>query len=437
MGLVVFAILLWIVAAIWLGIRLEHVFLVPVIGFIVFIISICIALKIDHSVISIIIVFLVPVIILAVLITSNIREAKEDLAIKEKKQEAEENKKSLLNAVKFNDITTAKELIEVGTDVNITLDNRSLIQIAVDNNSEEMVSLLIESGAAKQILEKNKYDINTSILKNAVKNNNEKIVSLLIKIMDDRYDSEKLLLMAVENGDKNIVSLLVKNKSHIDSLYNGNSLLEFTDNEEIIEILKQHGVKTKAELDKETEERATEQKKRQEQEENQQKLNDALSEAILFNKTDSINNLISQGANDTLANKIASKKFIKACENGNLEFVRNVLEHNKSFANTEDEDGNIPLIQANANRLNRDMTKLLLDYGANVNAMDRSGCSVLLAITGDFDEDVDLVRLLINAGANVNAKWFALGAVLTPLKYARGKKHYATEELLISAGAIE
>ena len=231
--------------------------------------------------------------------------------------------------------------------------------------------------------------------------------------------------------------MLVKNESFLNYLYNGKPLLDFTDNEEIIQILKQHGAKTKEELDKEAEERAAEQKKRQEQEKKQEKLNDALADAILFNQTETINNLISQGANSSFANKTASKKFIKACEEGNLEFVRTVLEHNKTFANTEDEDGNIPLIQANSYRLNRDMTKLLLDYGANVNAMDRSGCSVLLAITGDFDEDVDLVRLLINAGANVNAKWFALGAVLTPLKYARGKKHYATEELLISAGAIE
>lgn len=130
------------------------------------------------------------------------------------------------------------------------------------------------------------------------------------------------------------------------------------------------------------------------------------------------------------------KQFLNACEKGDYGYVSDVLNHNKSFANLKDEYGDSALIKA-IHSEKKNIVKLLIENGADVNARSNTGGTALIAATGAYNEDIEIVTLLINAGANVNVKMFGLGTVFTPLKYAKAKNHFATVQILISAGAIE
>ncbi len=69
--------------------------------------------------------------------------------------------------------------------------------------------------------------------------------------------------------------------------------------------------------------------------------------------------------------------------------------------NARDEDGKTVLMYACDYGL-IDIARMLLEYGANVNAKDKYGGTALME--GCYDNEIDIVRLLLEYGANVNAK---------------------------------
>ena len=60
--------------------------------------------------------------------------------------------------------------------------------------------------------------------------------------------------------------------------------------------------------------------------------------------------------------------FMRACEQGDTDFVREALKNNKSLANAS-ENGNFTALMGAARNGHTDVAKLLIDSGANVNAV--------------------------------------------------------------------
>jgi ankyrin repeat protein len=94
-------------------------------------------------------------------------------------------------------------------------------------------------------------------------------------------------------------------------------------------------------------------------------------------------------------------------------------------------------VDMNKNRLHyasekgkKDVCKLLLDCGADVNAKDNSGRTSLHRAAASGHKDV--CELLIKHGANVNAK--TIGST-SPLHFAAAKGHADVCELLLDHGA--
>ena len=63
-----------------------------------------------------------------------------------------------------------------------------------------------------------------------------------------------LLTIAVQNGNKEMVSLLIEKGSNVNDFYDHRPLLDLSEDNEIKELLRSHGAKTKDELDAEAEE---------------------------------------------------------------------------------------------------------------------------------------------------------------------------------------
>ncbi len=189
-------------------------------------------------------------------IIDKIRQKKAERQWKANKQKNND----LLAAVNKGDVQTARQLIENGADIHLASDNKSLIQIAVENRCKEMISLLIKKGA--------KISENKSILKIAVENQDKEIVSLLLET-GAKFDFDYPLITAVKNNDKEIVSLLIDKGADVNSVYEEKTSLDYADDRDVIKVLKSHGAKTKAQLDKEekeAEEKAAEDAKKKKEE---------------------------------------------------------------------------------------------------------------------------------------------------------------------------
>lgn len=101
------------------------------------------------------------------------------------------------------------------------------------------------------------------------------------------------------------------------------------------------------------------------------------------------------------ARNVDADTFMRACANGDTDFVRDALEFNKSLANTSGENRITALMWAARNG-HTDVAKLLIDNGANVNAVHEYGTTPLMWAVGDIDDYPSMVRLLLEAGADVN-----------------------------------
>ena len=105
----------------------------------------------------------------------------------------------------------------------------------------------------ENILNKNLF--NNLHIDTAVEIGDTEIVSLLLtKVSDLKSIGSKLLVIAVKNNDKEMISLLIQNGANVNLKYEDKTPLDCAKNEEMITLLRNHGAKTKKELDEEAEE---------------------------------------------------------------------------------------------------------------------------------------------------------------------------------------
>ncbi|HKP46186.1 MAG TPA: ankyrin repeat domain-containing protein [Pyrinomonadaceae bacterium] len=92
--------------------------------------------------------------------------------------------------------------------------------------------------------------------------------------------------------------------------------------------------------------------------------------------------------------------FIRAAQADDLEKVTELIS--RTNVNLRDEDSGTTALEHAVRNANREMVQLLLAAGADVNAKDSAGETVVMML--DDDATADLIWDLINAGAKVNQK---------------------------------
>lgn len=101
------------------------------------------------------------------------------------------------------------------------------------------------------------------------------------------------------------------------------------------------------------------------------------------------------------AKNVDADTFVDACERGDIDFVSEALKNNKYLANTKNKYGKTALMRA-ASEGQKNIVKLLIDNGADVNAFDENKATPLMWAIGDNRDFPDVVKLLLESGADVN-----------------------------------
>ena len=125
------------------------------------------------------------------------------------------------------------------------------------------------------------------------------------------------------------------------------------------------------------------------------------------------------------------RNLLNAVNQGSESLVRQLLENGADAKMTDDCGISILTYATTASRPS--IMKLLIDAGADVNAVDRSIYKVPFAIavnTTDPEDRYAVAKVLIDAGANLN-----VGYGKTPLMQAVSEEDIRLVDLLISSGA--
>ena len=154
----------------------------------------------------------------------------------------------------------------------------------------------------------------------------------------------------------------------------------------------------------------------------------ALQKAIEIGHADTVELLISLGANVNTKDINGCNNLQKAIEKGYTDIVK-LLISSGADVNAKDNNRQTPLHQASLNN-HTDIVKLLISSGADVNAKDNNGQTPLYREA--LMCHINTVKLLISLGANVNAKD---NNGQTPLHQASLNNHTNIVKLLISSGA--
>lgn len=174
----------------------------------------------------------------------------------------------------------------------------------------------------------------------AVNNNDTQEVQRLnnlIPFIDDANCAD-LLKIAVEKQNKEIISVLVEHVENFNTVYDGKTILDLANDNEIIGILRNHGAKTKVELDEKAREDA-------EQRRQQQILDDDLLVAVLKRDVKKAEELLSEGADVNYGyNNISSsvKLELPSCFNLSPDSIPLIL-----FATINEDKEMIALLRKN------------------------------------------------------------------------------------------
>lgn len=153
-----------------------------------------------------------------------------------------------------------------------------------------------------------------------------------------------------------------------------------------------------------------------------------LGHACIKNNLEAVEILLSEGANPNKLSNGNSPLFMASGES-DLSLMRLLLE-NDARPNTVAVDGSTPLHQALRGN-NKDKIELLLNFGANINVVDKSGESILFLAS--LHGYIDLVRTIINEGkTDVNIA--SRQDQMTPLMAAIYLKNIEIVKVLLDAG---
>lgn len=97
---------------------------------------------------------------------------------------------------------------------------------------------------------------------------------------------------------------------------------------------------------------------------------------------------------------MSNSELIWSLKNGDIEQVKEVIEKNKIDVNAPI-DGRAPIHYA-ADYGQKEVIQYLIQKGANVNAIDKHGISVLLAAI--WEGHTECVKLILESGADKNGK---------------------------------
>ncbi|MBD5409176.1 MAG: hypothetical protein HDR54_07315 [Treponema sp.] len=160
-------------------------------------------------------------------------------------------------------------------------------------------------------------------LLNAVTNHEKETVQKLIaEGADVNYKdifNKTPLYVAVENGDKGIVSILAE-KADVNFVYDGKTIVQYAKDDEIITILRNHGAKTKLELDEASKEAAAEWN-------SQRMLSEDLLTAIQKHEIGIAETLISQGADVNYVTLQGNTPLTFAIYANDMEMIKLLLKN--------------------------------------------------------------------------------------------------------------
>ena len=247
--------------------------------------------------------------------------------------------------------------------------------------------ILLLAGAQMQaVIDINGKGVNKQALFiGACSTGNHELAKLLIEagvnVNHETADGMTPLMLAAQNNDINMIKLLLNTGANLTTICKSNGInsgmvaLDFTHNTEIIRLLTSAGAKV-------------------------------------------------TGKND---NKQSLMKA--ACEQGNYELAKILIQAGVNINQYDSNTEFSPLIIA-TRRNDIEMVKILLNAGANVNYVPPRQLGSLCAL--DMAHNTEIVKLLINAGADVNHKFWH--GQCTSLSLAIGSS-LEKVKLLINAGA--
>ncbi|XP_076285606.1 uncharacterized protein LOC143211647 [Lasioglossum baleicum] len=294
-----------------------------------------------------------------------------------------EDPKVVCTAVRCGNLELVEDLLKNGADIN-ALDNMyfrfSLLHEAVKRKQVQMVKLLINYRANVNV----KNSQGETPIVNAIQNTDTKMIELLLTNGADIKEDPKVVCTAVRCGNLEIVEDLLKNGADInalDNMYFSFSLLHYAvlrKQLQMVQLLINYGANVNV---KDTREKTP------------------IVDAIQNKDKKIIKLLLSNGADI----KEDPKVLCAAVENGNLKIVEDIL--------TDGADVNMLLIPNSSigrrflllhkavMQKQVKMAKLLLKYGANVNAKDSEGATpIFYAIN---KRDTEMIELLLINGADI------------------------------------
>ena len=299
-------------------------------------------------------------------------------------------------------VSAVEILIKEGADINREFGEGTALTQATDEEQTEMVKFLLEAGADISIP---KYGEVSPPLMIAAEKGNLEMVKLLIEAGADVNQ------IAMSTGDFALASAAAGGH---------------------VEVFNYLAPLTNPELRKEAEEIFPVGIHAKELEENADPLVKELSDLVFDKNLEGIKEIIEQGVDVNGLDEIGNTALCSAASGGDLEIVRVLLEAgaDRNLApepDPDEDDSDPPLWFANS----AEVTKLLIDAGANINFQSSSGDTILI-ITARRWGAFKKMKVLLENGADINAKD---NDGNTALGLAREVGNTKIAKLLVEAGA--
>lgn len=299
-------------------------------------------------------------------------------------QTGDEDIGGLYQAIKHNNIKAVKFFIENNAHVEIaTFDGTTPLVLAIEENKPKIVELLIKEGKANiygvYAKETEKYPIYC-----AVKNKNLNMIKILLNNNFDLKRESYILSYAMENSDENIVKYLVENGAdmysyEITALYQ--AVLNL--NPKLVEYFLDKG----ASIEK-------------------------------AGGTDVYGNILMAASGSKFNNNknisAVDLKLLESLSQNSAKITQMIIDKVDKKLINDSLEGKTPLIIAVGNSY-IDTAKILIENGANINAVDIEGWSALSYAVNNGD--IEIAKLLLENKAKIKDE--LLIAIKSPIVESR------------------